>query len=432
MKRVAVLSLAVLAAAALVTCQTKPGSSALPPFAARLSVIPKQGRVFYGESLQFAAAAVGVTQPFTVRWTLVGPGTIDQQGRYHAPPGAAVADVVASAGSGLADSASVQTVPPPGTARALAFVSCYEDATLQVHDATDLHPLGSLSLQGQTAGIATDRTRGLALIASGPQVYALNFRTMHWRPSQPFSNARFSEAVRLADGLFAVSDNDALNEQPGIRVFRVDASGVPKLVSSAAAGETPEGLAVADGGRTLYVTNINSNSVMRFVLRRDHRLTRTGMTRTGNRPFGIAVDPAARLVFVADNDTTTVSGPGSRPGLERFALPSLRRVGTVISTGSPTSLPLGVAVDAPLHRLFVVNEGDADVVVFAVPSMRRLAVLSTGLTPWLPALDGSAHRLFVPNARSNSVDVFDTKQLRAQRRGIATCDYPTFVGLTSG
>jgi hypothetical protein len=38
-----------------------------------------------------------------------------------------------------------------------------------------------------------------------------------------------------------------------------------------------------------------------------------------------------------------------------------------MSTGSIASLPLGVAVDVSLARLFVTNEGEANVAVFALP-----------------------------------------------------------------
>jgi len=420
---------AALAVAALVTCQTKPSVSALRPFPARIHISPKQAAVFLGDDLQFAAAVVGITQAYSVRWSLVGPGSIDEQGRYRAPATQAVANVVASAGSGLADSATLQTVLPPDPRRPLALVSCYDDATIDVHDASTIRALGSLSLQGRTAGVALASDRKHALIASDSTVYALDLASMHFRQSVPFSNARFSQAAALAGDLFAVTDNQAQAGQPGVRIFRIKPNGVPVLVQSVIAGETPEGIAVVDNGRTFFIGNINSNEVMRFVLQPDNRVRQTGVVRTGTRPFGIAVDPAKRLLFVADNDTAAVSGSRSHPGLERFALPSMRRVGSVISTGSATSLPLGLAVDEELHRLFVVNEGDGNAIVYDVPSMRRRATLELGLTPWLPSLDSRSHRLFVPNARSNSMDIYDTKSLRAVRRNVPTCSYPTFVGL---
>jgi len=425
------LALALAAVAAVVLYRTTAGHTALRPFAARIIVSPKQAAVFRGDSLQFEAAVVGAAGPYTVTWSVIGPGSIDNSGLYQAPDAPAVANVVASAGAGLADSATAQTVTPPSAQRSLAMVSCYDDATIDVRDAADLRQLGSLSLRGRTAGVAIDARTRRALIAADAQVYALNLTSMRWKASKPLANVRFSQAALLAGGLFAVTDNNAQNGSAGVRIFRIDSAGVPLLVSSIAAGETPEGIAVADDGRTFYVTNINSNSIMRFALQPGNRIRRTGMAATGTRPFGIAVDAVHKLLFVADNDTATVSGARSRPGLERFALPSLRRVGSVISTGSPTSLPLGVAVDPDLNRLFVTNEGDGNVIVYDLPSMRRRATLDVGLTPWLPSVDKQRHRLFVPNARANSMDAYDTKELRAVRRNIPTCSYPTSIGVSA-
>src|SRR5450432_4196930 len=93
------------------------------------------------------------------------------------------------------------------------------------------------------------------------------------------------------------------------------------------------------------------------------------------RAFGVAVDNRRNILVVADNDTPTLSGTKSRPGLEMFSLPSMRRIGKPISTGTANALPLGVAVDPALSRVFVTNEGDDDVAVFALPSLRRGATL---------------------------------------------------------
>src|SRR4029077_869561 len=197
----------------------------------------------------------------------------------------------------------------------------------------------------------------------------------------------------------------------GIAVFRLDRRAAPKLISTAAAGETPEGGAVGADGRTMYVAAVNGNIVTRLVLNGDGTTKKTGTVSTGTRPFGVAIDARDGLLLVADNDTPTLSGARSRPGLEAFSLQAMRRVGTAISTGSPNALPLGAAVDPGSKRLFVTNEGDDDVAVYALPSLRREATLHVGRTPWLPAVDVSRHLLYVPNARDDSFDLFDTRTL---------------------
>ncbi|MDQ6780473.1 MAG: SMP-30/gluconolactonase/LRE family protein [Candidatus Eremiobacteraeota bacterium] len=406
--------------------------SALGPFVAQIRVAPKQAAVFRGAALQFGASVTGTRDNTSVHWSLVGPGSIDEQGLYTAPAGGAVANVVASAGSGLTDSATVQTVSPPDARRPLAFVSCYEDATIEVHSPDGVRALGSLSLRGRTAGMAIDGKHQRALVAAETQVFAIDLPSMRSHPSAAFPNSRFSQVALLPGGDFVVTDNNAQDGQPGVRIFRIGKDGRPTVAGSVAAGETPEGIALGDHGRTVYVGNINSDSVMRFALQPNGGLRRTGFARTGTRPFGIAVDDRQHVLFVADNDTATLSGARSRPGLERYHLPQMQRHGGVMSTGSATSLPLGVAVDSALGRVFVVNEGDGDVVAYDTPSMRQRARMPTGLTPWLPTIDTIRHRLYVPNARGNSINVYDTKTLRPVTRNAPACLYPTFIGLSAG
>lgn len=421
----------VIALAIFVTYETT-RVSALGPFAAQIHVAPKQAAVFRGAALQFGASVSGTREDSPVHWSLVGPGSIDDQGLYSAPGDGGIANVVASAGSGLTDSATVQTVSPPDARSPLAFVSCYEDATIEVHSPDGARTFGSLSLRGRTAGIAVDVKHQHALVAAEAQVFAIDLHSMRSQPSAVFPSSRFSQAALLPDGDFVVTDNNAQDGRPGVRIFRIGKAGIPALVSSVAAGETPEGIALGDHGRTLYVGNINGNSIMRFALQPNGTLRRTGIAHTGTRPFGIAVDDVHHVLFVADNDTATLSGARSRPGLERYRLPQMQRQGAVMSTGSATSLPLGVAVDSALGRVFVVNEGDADVMVYDSASMRQIASMPTGLTPWLATIDARRHRLYVPNARGNSINVYDTKTLRTLTRNAPACMYPTFIGLSGG
>jgi DNA-binding beta-propeller fold protein YncE len=109
----------------------------------------------------------------------------------------------------------------------------------------------------------------------------------------------------------------------------------------------------------------------------------------------------------------------------------LRRSGVPRSTGSPDALPLGVAVDASAAKLFVTNEGDDDVAVFALPSLHREATLRVGRTPWLPSVDVRRHLLYIPNARDNSLDVFDTHTLARVAGGVPTCAYPVGVAVSA-
>ncbi|HXW77665.1 MAG TPA: hypothetical protein VEJ20_09655, partial [Candidatus Eremiobacteraceae bacterium] len=135
-----------------------------------------------------------------------------------------------------------------------------------------------------------------------------------------------------------------------------------------------------------------------------------------------------RLLFVADNDTPTVSGPSSHPGLEVFSLPSLHRIAD-LTTGTPAALPLGVAVDATADRVLVTNEGDGTIVAYSLATLREIARARTGRTPWLLAVDGRRHAVFVPDAMDDTFDVYDDRTLAPAARQVATCEYPTSISV---
>jgi DNA-binding beta-propeller fold protein YncE len=401
-------------------------------FAPRFAVLPKTAKVFIGNGLQFHTALVGGTQQARIRWSVVGPGSIDPNGFYRSADVPTTADVVADAGGGITDSASVASVKPPAIEHPLLLYTCYEDGTVDVYDARTHAFLGAFSVGGRAAGIVVDAQARRAVFAVDAQLFAVDLARMRWRASAPIKGVRFSEVALLAGGYLAATDNLAEPGHPGVRIFRINAAGVPVLVSSATAGETPEGITAADSGHTFYVTAINSNLVMRFAVNAYGAARLTGSAQTAARPFGAGVDPVHHVLFVADNDTATLNGARANPGLERFSLPSMRRIGGVVNTGSKASLPLGVAVDSSESRLFVTNEGLADVAVFAIPSLKRISTLRAALTPWLPFLDARRHRLYVPNARADSISVYDTRSLREIAPAVPTCSYPTSVTVFNG
>jgi DNA-binding beta-propeller fold protein YncE len=307
----------------------------------------------------------------------------------------------------------------------LLLIACYEGNGVDVRDLLSLARAGMLSAPDDAAGIAVDDARGIALVAAKERVMAIDLRTMAIATSSPIAGARFSQAAELAGGYFAATDNNASKGTAGVLFFRVGSSGTPVLAGSVAAGDTPEGIAVSSDARTFYVTNVNSNELLRFAFDARGSAHQTGRVATGVRPYGIALDETRHLLLVTDNDTSTVSGDRAHPGLEAFSLPAMRRTGASVSTGSKDALPIGVAVDEKAGRVFVTNEGDSNVVVFTLPALHRIATMSTGKWPWTPHLDQSAHRLYVPSAHDDVVDIFDTRALRRVGQPLQTCAYPT-------
>jgi DNA-binding beta-propeller fold protein YncE len=405
----------------------------MPSATPRIDVVPAAGAVFAGDAMRFHVRIVGgTTPPEGVRWQAFGAGSIDATGLYRAPASPGNAASIVATIEGSAGGARVSVVGPPPQGAVHAVVACFADGSLDIRGTHDEPVFGRLAIGDAAGGAAIDERSTFAVATSGEQLVAVDLATMTTRTSAPLPGARLGEVVLLDGGAFAAATNESADiGGQGVAVFRIRSNAAPQLVSTAPAGETPEGIAVDSDGRTMYVAAVNSNSVTRIVLSGDGHTRKTGYARTNTRPFGLAVDERDHLLLVADNDTPTLSGAQSRPGLEAFSLPSLQRHGLPRSTGSPDALPLGVAVDESAGRLFVTNEGDDDVAVFALPSLRREATLRVGRTPWLPSVDTRLHVLYVPNARDDTLDIFDTRTLGRVARDVSTCAYPVGVAVNA-
>jgi sugar lactone lactonase YvrE len=392
----------------------------------RIEIVPSNPAVFAGGAVQLHARLVGVDAAHApaVDWSVVGPGTVSTDGVYSAPPKSGESAVVVARAGGVSQAVEIAARDAPGDVP-LLLVACYEGNMIDVHRLPGLTRSGGVIAPPRAAGIAVDGDRRLALVAADNAVMAVKLDTMATALSAPIRGSRFSGVVKLTGGYFAATDNNASKGTAGIFFFRVNDEGAPVLSGSIAAGETPEGIVAEPSGRVFYVTNVNSNELLRFSFDATGKARQTARVATHTRPFGIALDPARKLLFVTDNDTPFLSGKRSSPGLETFSLPTLQRIGTPLRTGSKDALPIGVAVDSAVGRVFVTNEGDADVIAYALPSLRRLAVLPTGRFPWTPRVDQSAARLYVPSAADDRVDVFDTRTLRRAGPPVATCSYPT-------
>ncbi|HYK52685.1 MAG TPA: SMP-30/gluconolactonase/LRE family protein, partial [Candidatus Eremiobacteraceae bacterium] len=389
-------------------------------------IAPASARVFEGASLRLRAAFAGAAGG-DITWSLIGPGSMAPDGTYTAPSTPGQQAIIIAGGGGTSVASAVLVVAPPPADAPLAFVACYDDGTLDVRDPSTYEDIGTASIGDAAAGVVSDPREHLAVIAAGNRIGLFDVSTGTTIFSDPIAGARFSEVAMLANGFVAATDNQAAAGQDGVRIFGPIARGqTPKLAASSPTGDTPEGIAVSSDGRTFYITNVNTNSVMRFSFDGHSAARLTGAAVTGHRPFGVAVDDKRRLLFVADNDTPTLSGASSQPGLEIFSLPSLKLVRRV-ATGSPNALPLGIAVDSSANRMFVTNEGDGDVAAYSISPFKRIATLAVGRTPWLPAIDSVAGSLLVPNAADDTLSVYDIGTLRPIATAMQTCGYPTAV-----
>ncbi|MDQ2818220.1 MAG: hypothetical protein M3T49_08460 [Candidatus Eremiobacteraeota bacterium] len=420
------LALALFSASAIAPAH-KLSTSDGPALASRMVLTPPAAKTFSEHAVQFRASVFDAARPARIRWSVVGAGRIGPDGLYRAARSGGAQVIAAADGVARAADIALSAVPPPD--RPLLLVSCYDGGTIDVLDAASLNQAGEFSIGAVASGIAVNPRRRAALVAAGDRVVAIDLRSMDWQASAPLPRARYSEVAALAGGYFAVTDNNASAGNTGVRFFSIGAAGRPLPAGGAAAGETPEGIAADSNGRRFYVSNINSSTVMAFGFDGRGHARRIATALTGARPFGLTKAEARETLFVADNDTPTVSGSRARPGLEAFALPSLRRIGAVRRTGSRDALPLGLAVDERSGRIFVTNEGDGTVAVFSLHGPNLIATLRSGGLPWLPAIDARHHRLYVPNAGDDAVQEFDTVSLRHVASAQPTCGYPTALTL---
>jgi YVTN family beta-propeller protein len=156
----------------------------------------------------------------------------------------------------------------------------------------------------------------------------------------------------------------------------------------------------------------------------------------GAHPFGVAVDPARDLVFVANTGSDNVSvisdltdqpvasiGVGVAPAGIAYA----GAIGAMFVANSGSNNisiiddatmsvvgnvnvgmgPVGVAVDALDGRVYVANNASSSVSVIAESNRTVVATLPAGSTPRGVAWDSGDDRIFVSNQGSNNVTVIN-------------------------
>ncbi|WP_146078133.1 hypothetical protein [Subtercola sp. Z020] len=176
-------------------------------------------------------------------------------------------------------------------------------------------------------------------------------------------------------------------------------------------GSAPISVAVNESNHRVIVANAGLRSVMIF------DGSEAGPTKmslnTGEEAGGIAVDSGLQLAFV------------TLPAADKVAVVDLgAATPVVLRTLTVGSAPNSVAVDPILHRVFVVNNGSANVSSFigddATPTITTIAV---GAAPLGIAVDTSSHIVFVASSSTSTVARFD---------GAAAAPVPTTIfGVTN-
>jgi DNA-binding beta-propeller fold protein YncE len=387
---------------------------------------PPQGRVATGRIAAtrwpyFPGSVIplrisGFGAPYSA--VVVGPGRLSADGVYEVDRVESPATTLLVAGnrSGLA-AATIRLAPPPAADRTLAIVASYDDGVI-FHDARNYSVLGLLGMNGAPAAIAVDSSGTIAAPdTDGSAVTRVSLSP--WKVATIGGVSTGDDvAIEATTGAIFVTDRDV--DGSGA-LTRVAADGSVIRVGT---GSTAEGLAIDQRRALVYVANTNDGTVA-VVDARSMRLVRR--FHAVDRVFSLALTADGSTLYAVSNQSTGsfLGAPGS---VVAFALGSPPRL---IARSAPLNFPLGIALDAAARRVFVTEEGLGEVDVLDAQSLRRRrAPLRTCKTPWKPALDAQAQRLYIPCAGANAVDVFDSTTLRRIRGApFRTGSYPLAVAL---
>jgi YVTN family beta-propeller protein len=154
-------------------------------------------------------------------------------------------------------------------------------------------------------------------------------------------------------------------------------------------GSDPFGVAVDPANKEVFVTNMGSDNVS--IINGTSQLP-VGNVTVQSHPEGIVFDPIDNALFVADNGSDDVS------------VISVATLSVVANVAVGTT-PAGVAWDNASDRVFVTNRASDNVSVISGATDRVLASVPVGSDPFGIADDNSTGRLYVANEGSNNVSV---------------------------
>jgi len=253
-------------------------------------------------------------------------------------------------------------------------------------------------------------------------------------------NGLYEIAVSPSTGTVYVASAGSRN-QPGAAVIALDGNTLDVVRTIDVTTAPAYGLAINDRTQTLYTTNTRGASVSAIDLK-SGRVTaitseadknahlrevvvdeaanviyassygRTGIVwvidgrtntvsqlleNVGNGPSGLAIDSAARRLYVANM------------GAQEIAVVDLAAKQVVQRFPAGGERPSNLALDARTGRLFVANQGTADVTVLDVKSGKLLATLSAGAGAATldVELHPTANLVYAANRGNGTVSVFD-------------------------
>lgn len=175
-----------------------------------------------------------------------------------------------------------------------------------------------------------------------------------------------------------------------------------KITGTVDVGLHPHGVASSPDGRTVYVANTGPDTgaggsrTLTVIDTGADKATATW--QTGLAPRSVAVSPDGRMVYVSCCDGLTVLD--AETGRTRRRLPELAEAN-------------GVAVHPDGRRVYVVSPWSDTLAVLDAGSLRVVAQVRVGRTPWQVALSPDGSRAWVSGANDDTVTVVDTASAKA-------------------
>jgi DNA-binding beta-propeller fold protein YncE len=361
----------------------------------------------------------GIVPPYAT--AIAGTGIMLAPTMYGVPLSAEPGDALLIAGNTAGIGAlRLHIGLPPDPHRPSLFVASYDDGVV-VHDARNFSIEGVLGIGG-TAGDVAIGDDGRGVVADTLGNTATLFGLRPW-------NVRAVTGVPTGDETIVDPPLQAafVTNRGGDGSGALTRVGFDGSVAAVTTGDTAEGIALDAKRQIVYVANVGDGTIAAIDARSLRRLQRFFAV---DRVFSLALAPDGTRLYAVSNTTAEppLRNAGSVVAIALFPRPR------VVTRSAALTFPIGVALDARAHRLFVSDEATAQIDVLDARTLRPAhAPLATCAIPWKLRFEAPSERLYVPCAGANAVDVFDTRRWRRVAGApFATGGYPLAIALWAG
>lgn len=347
-------------------------SQTLPQVIRTIYLRPRQGdgRVPYGIAVNPATDLVYTANSATDNVTVLDAASADVVAVYGAgtqPSGVAI------------DSSSNFVYVANGPGGALTVLNGTNGTTV-----TQVSPFGVVfSNIAITMGVDEQRRRIYVPYALGEQMWVLDGKTNTVAALVDVGKGPVAAAVNPVTGVIYVTN------KAGRSVSVVDAA-TNKVVQTLPVDGSPSGAAVDVDANLLYVADATSQKLLVFDGSQGNQ--QIASIALGAAPSEVAINPAARQVFVTLPQANTVAVVSTQNGYE---------VADVAIAGGP----LGVAAHARSGKVFTAQSGASTVAVIRDNVVDR--VIKIGSQPNSVAANPVTNRAYVVDDLGDLVDVID-------------------------